>query len=206
MRCGDDVVRPVDAAVDLYWIPLGAGAYVVRTSGKVAEAVVARVQRRQPDRLYHSALEVRVPEGRFVVEQAPVPDRDGVRRGVVASGPVGVRWAGRARIFRYEVRCWRDGSIPDLAHAVGGPVRLSDDTAVASRVLAELPHIPVPVWGRDELDTGEMWNSNSIVAWALERGGVDLSDVRPPPGGRAPGWGAGLTVARRAATDARARR
>lgn len=194
------------AAIELYWIPLGAGAHVVRISGRVVEAITARMHRRAVCDLYHAALVVRVPEGRFVVEQAPVPDGDGARRGVVASGPVGVRWAGRVRIFRYEVRRWRDGSIPDAAHAVGGPVRLTGDAAIARRVLDVLPDIPVPVWGRDELDAGEMWNSNSIVAWALERGGVDLSEVRPPRGGRAPGWDAGLTVARRAATSGRARR
>jgi hypothetical protein len=61
-------------AVDLYWIPLGAGAHVVRVSGKVFEAGSALVHRRgRCDHLYHSALVVDVPEGRFVIEQAPVP-------------------------------------------------------------------------------------------------------------------------------------
>ncbi len=71
-------------AVDLYWIPLGAGAHVVRVSGKVFEAISALVQRRRRCDLYHSALEVRVPEGRFVIEQTPVPDLHGEQRGVVA--------------------------------------------------------------------------------------------------------------------------
>jgi len=53
--------------------------------------------------------------------------------------------------------------------------------------------------GRDELGTGEMWNSNSLVAWVLEVAGVSTAAIRPPPGGRAPGWDAGLAVARRAA-------
>jgi hypothetical protein len=47
--------------VDLYWIPLGAGAHVVRVSGKVFEAVSAFVQRRGRCDLYHSALVVHVP-------------------------------------------------------------------------------------------------------------------------------------------------
>ena len=38
--------------------------------------------------------------------------------------------------------------------------------------------------------TGEMWNSNSVVSWALTRSGVDLTAVRPPGNGRAPGWDA----------------
>jgi hypothetical protein len=201
---GDDpCAGPVDGgggpqgAVDLYWITLGAGAHVVRASGKVFEALSARVQRRRRCDLYHSALEVHVPEGRFVIEQTPVPDGHGERRGVVAQGPVGTRWAGHLRLFRYEIRRWRDGWIPDVADAVASPVRVADDLTVARRVLALLPSIPTPVWGRDEFGAGEMWNSNSIISWVLARSGADLATVHPPPGGRAPGWGAGLVVAAR---------
>jgi hypothetical protein len=57
--------------------------------------------------LYHSALEVRVPDGRFVIEMTPVPDSNGTRRGLAAVGPVGNRRAGRFRRFRYEIRRWR---------------------------------------------------------------------------------------------------
>jgi hypothetical protein len=46
-----------------------------------------------------------VPEGRFVIEQAPAW-RDSSERGVVAEGAVGSRAAGRFRLFRYEIRCW----------------------------------------------------------------------------------------------------
>jgi hypothetical protein len=42
-----------------------------------------------------------------------------------------------------------------------------------------------------------MWNSNSIIAWILERSGIDASTIHPPPSGRAPGWNAGIAVARR---------
>ncbi len=184
--------------VDLYWIPLGAGAKVVRLSGRIFEAIVAFVRRRARRDLYHSALVVDVAEGHYVIEQAPVPDSHGERRGVVAEGPVGVRWAGRFRIFRYEVRRWRDGRIPDLHDAVASPVRVSNDAAVARRLLDALPGIPRPVWGRDELGTGEMWNSNSVIAWALERSGAEIAELCPPASGRAPGWRAGLIVARRA--------
>jgi adenylate kinase family enzyme len=185
------------ASVDLYWIPLGAGAQVVRASGKLFEALSALVQRRARCDLYHSALHVRVPEGDFVIEQAPIPDLHGERRGVVAEGPVGARWAGRFRVFRYEIRCWHDGGIPDAAEAIASPVRVSDDLALARRILEVLRSIPTPVWGRDEMGTGEMWNSNSVVSWALARSGADLVTVHPPPGGRAPGWHAGLVVADR---------
>jgi len=40
-----------------------------------------------------------------------------------------------------------------------------------------------------------MWNSNSVVSWALTRSGIDTSRIAPPEGGRAPGWHAGIAVA-----------
>lgn len=193
--CGPSAGR--SAAVDLYWIPLGAGAHVVRISGKLFEAASALVGRRPRCDLYHSALVISAPEGRFVIEQAPVPDLDGVRRGVVAQGPVGMRWLGRFRVFRYEIRRWRGGRIPDIDQAIGGPVRVTDDAEVVGRILETLPLIPTPVWGRDEFDTGEMWNSNSVVSWVLTLSGVDVDTIHPPANGRAPGWHAGLTVATR---------
>jgi hypothetical protein len=51
-----------------------------------------------------------------------------------------------------------------------------------------MPLVPTPVWGRDELRTGDMWNSNSVIAWLVERAGLDADSRRPPLGGRAPGW------------------
>jgi hypothetical protein len=185
--------------VDLYWIPLGAGAHVVRISGKLFEAISACVQRRERCDLYHSALEIRVPEGRFIIEQAPVADLHGERRGVVAEGPVGTRWAGRFRLFRYEIRRWRDGRIPDVREAIASPVRVSDDLTQTRQILELLPSVPTPVWGRDEFGAGEMWNSNSVTSWVLARTGADLTAVQPPNGGRAPGWHAGLVVASRSA-------
>jgi hypothetical protein len=184
------------SAIELYWLPLGAGGHSVRLNGLVFEAIAARLQHRGRYDLYHSALEVHVPEGRFVIEQAPAWGTSG-ERGVVAEGPVGIRAAGRFRLFRYEVRRWRDGVIPDAAEAVESPQRLSDDTDFARRLLALVPTMPTPVWGRDELDTGEMWNSNSFISWLLVRTGLDTSSIHPPAGGRAPGWQAGLVVARR---------
>ena len=87
--------------VDLYWLPLGAGGHFVRLNGRAFEAAAARWERRPPRDLYHSALEVRVPDARFVIEMAPEPDGNGAARGVVARGPVGSRWAGHLRLFRY---------------------------------------------------------------------------------------------------------
>lgn len=188
-------------AVDLYWLPLGAGGHFVRLNGRIYEAVAARLQRRDPLDLYHSALQVEAGNRRFVIEQAPVHDWSGERRGVVAEGPVGASWAGRFRIFRYEIRLWADGRIPDVAEAVDSPQRLSDDEDRARRVLDVVTRVPTPVWGRDELRTGEMWNSNSVIAWVIARSGLDAGSARPPTGGRAPGWRAGLALARRQAEE-----
>jgi hypothetical protein len=193
----DPVVDPPPpVGVDLLWIPLGAGAHVVRLSGRLFEAIAALVQRRPRRALYHSALEVVLPSGRFVVEMTPVPDGDGSRRGVVGEGAVGTRWAGRWRLFRYEIRRWCDGVIPD-ADAALRPVRVCDDLERTQRILELVASVPMPVWGRDDLGAGEMWNSNSVTAWLLARGGVDPVLIRLPPGGRAPGWDAGLVVAAR---------
>jgi hypothetical protein len=194
------------ASIDLYWLPLGAGGHSVRLNGRIYEAVAARLGQRPVSDLYHSALEVRVPEGRFVIEQAPMGAGDGAERGVVGEGAVGSRWAGRLRIFRYELRRWRDGVIADVGEAVESPRRLSDDPQRAQRLLAHVPSVPTPVWGRDELQAGEMWNSNSIVAWLVARAGLDADAIVPPMGGRAPGWNAGLLVARRDEVQPRRRK
>ena len=53
------------------------------------------------------------------------------------------------------------------------------------------------MWGRDELGAGEMWNSNSVIAWVIARSGIEAQSIQPPRGGRAPGWRAGVVVASR---------
>lgn len=197
-----------DAAVDLYWLPLGAGGHFVRMNGRIYEAFVAWRARRLRYDLYHSALIVAVPEGRFAIEQAwPIPSGDRRDRGVIAEGPVGTKAARRLRFLCYEVRCWRNGVIADIDEAVDSPRRLTEARAVAERLLELVPNVPTPIWGRDELGLGEMWNSNSLISWLLERCGVDVGRIRPPSGGRAPGWDAGIRVARRPTmTTSRARR
>jgi hypothetical protein len=67
---------------------------------------------------------------------------------------------------------------------------------VGWRVLELVPAIPRLVWGRDEARTGDMWNSNSITAWLLVQSGIDARLAHVPAGGRAPGWNAGLALAR----------
>jgi hypothetical protein len=189
---------PAATGVDLYWLPLGAGGHSVRINGKVFEALAAWRDRRDRCDIYHAALEIHLPDARFVIEQAPAWSEAG-ERGVVADGPVGLRALGRSRLFRYEIRRWRDGVIPDLAEAVESPQRLTTDAQCATRLLELVPEVPTPVWGRDELGAGEMWNSNSTIAWLIARSGLDIESIPLPSGGRAPGWRAGIVVARRKA-------
>lgn len=191
------LMRSSTSGIDLFWLPLGAGGHSVRLNGRVFEAVASRLDGRPSCDLYHSALEVRVPHGRYVIESAPIRPSDGADRGVIGEGPVGMRWAGSLSLFRYELRVWRDGHIPDIGEAVESPMRLSSSTADAQRLLSVAPFVPRPTWGRGELDAGEMWNSNSFIAWLITVTGLDVDAVRPPARGRAPGWDAGVVVARR---------
>jgi hypothetical protein len=173
----------------------------VRVNGKIFETLAAQLAHRDRCDLYHSALQVYVPEARFVIEQAPVW-REDEERGVVAEGAVGVRAFGRLSLFRYEIRCWRDGVIPDIDEAVESPQRLSDDPDCARRLLELVPQVPTPGWGRDELQAGEIWNSNSTISWLIARSGLDVESIPLPHGGRAPGWDAGIVVARRQQAEA----
>lgn len=185
-----------NASIEVLWIPLGAGANVVRLSGKLFEGASAMLQRRSRCDLYHSALTVTVPEARVVVEMTPRPDLLGDERGVTADGPVGLRPLGRWRMFRYEIRRWPNGVIPDEGDTVSR-VAVATDLAAATALLDLVPQVPTPVWGRDELRAGEMWNSNSVTSWLLSRAGLDVDRFGPPAGGRAPGWNAGVVVAAR---------
>jgi hypothetical protein len=185
--------------VDLYWLPLGAGATlpVVRWSGRLFEAVVARRGGRLPQDLYHAALEIWLDDMRYTVEMAPAWGNGHGQDGVIGNGPVGFRMLGRSRFFSYEVRRWRNGVIPDLSEAVDGVTHLTSDTYSALGVFEAVSSFPPWTWGRDEIGVGDMWNSNSLVAWAITRAGIDASSLAPPTGGRAPGWSAGVIAASR---------
>lgn len=188
------VDRPTPGVV-LSWIPLGAGGSpVVRASGRAYEALAARRDRRAPCALVHAALQVCVDGPEVAVEVTPVWGQPAGDRGVVAEGPVGARWLGRSRFFRYEIRCWAGGAVPDLAWAASSR-RVTDDPAAARAVLDAAVHVPTHTWGRDVTRTGDMWTSNSVVAWLLGTAGLPTDG--PPPGLRAPGWTAGTVAARR---------
>jgi len=183
--------------IDLYWLPLGAGDHCVRWNGRMYEALVARHEHRPVCDLYHSALQVQRGSDVFVIESAPAWGSVVSDRGVVCQGPVGLTWLGRSRYFRYEVRRWRNGVIPDVSEAVESPVHIGTCSARAEQLLNLVPDFPTATWGRDELRTGEMWNSNSLIAWLLTLSGCGANGVGPPAGGRAPGWSAGSVVAAR---------
>ncbi len=164
----------------LCWISLGAGGpRVVRASGRAYEAVAALRDRRPRRALVHAALLVRTATGPEVaVEVAPAWGQPASDRGVVATGPVGARILGRSRLFRYEVRCWPGGSVPDLAWAVERR-RATTDPQVAAALLAAAPGVPVRTWGGRARGDRDMWTSNSVVAWLLAAAGLD------PPASRA---------------------
>ena len=192
-----------DNWLDLYWLPLGAGGHVVRWNGRLFEWLSARRERRAALDLYHAGLMLHHDDVTYAIEMGPVWNVPATDRGVVCEGPVGTRWLGRSRVFRYEVRCWAGGQIPDIAEAVDSPVRTTEDPTSVQNVLALLRQVPPLTWGRDELGTGEMWNSNSMVAWVLARSGHDMNSIKPPRHGRAPGWDAGLVLADRGLDSAK---
>ena len=184
-----------DATIVLLWIPVGAGGHLVGHTSRWWERVHAMLARRKPQLLLHAALEIVVDNDRYIIEMAPQWSGPRVHRGVVTTGPVGLRCLGRSALFRYEVRCWRGGTIPDRGWAVGDPILLSQEKDAARLLLRRIRDVPTLTWGRNVLDTGDMWNSNSLVSWLLTVSGVAATDLEPPKGGRAPGWLAGLAMA-----------
>jgi hypothetical protein len=177
------------ASVELYWLPLVAGEPlgIVRRSGRVFEAIEGHYQHRLPRDLYHSALKVSLGDDGFVIEMAPAWGNKQPGRGVVREGVVGSPWLGHSRFFRYEIRRWRGGIIPDLADAVTSPVRIDTDTQHTQRLLELVPSFPAVTWGRDELHADEMWNSNSLNSRLLARSGHNTEDIAMPPHGRQDG-------------------
>jgi hypothetical protein len=183
------------SAIDLCWLPLGAGGHSVRLNGRIFEWVAARIEHRDRCDLYHSALEVRARQGRFVIEQAPAWSEGG-ERGVVAVGSVGTRAAGRFRLFRYEIRRWRDGlsrTSPRRSKARVGsvttPTVLGGYSSLCPRCRRRSGSRRTP--HRRDVD------SNSLISWLIARSGLEVDSVARPTGGRAPGWRAGIVVAHR---------
>jgi hypothetical protein len=107
-----------------------------------------------------------------------------------------MRPAGRLRLFRYQLACLDIDSLPDEEWAVDSPQVLSDDEAMAERILRLAAKTPAHTWGRRVRGTSEMWTSDSVVSWLLVQAGADVSRIRIPDSGRAPGWCAGIELAK----------
>ena len=86
--------------------------------------------------------------------------------------------------------------IPDIAYAVASPQCVSDDADRGRLLLGLVSSVPALRWGRDELGIHDMWNSNSTISWLLASSGLPAEEIQPPRGGRAPGWRAGIQLAR----------
>ena len=187
-----------EASVDLYWLPLGAGGHSVRLNGKIFEAVVAGLERRSRRDLYHSALIVGVPEGRFAIERRPCGAAT-AERGVVSGGAVGSCWAGPLPDLPLRAAPLAKRVIPDVAEAVESPQRLTTDARSRSASSTSCRRCRHPCGAVTNCGAGEMWNSNSVISWLIARCGLEVEPISPPVGGRAPGWRAGIVVARRQA-------
>ena len=185
----------VDAAIDLYWLPLGAGGHSVRVNGKNLRSG-RRVAR--PSRSLRP-LPLRPPGVRA---RGTIRDRAGT--GVGRRRPRR-HYQGRRRNTRgptFPALPLRDPALARRGHPGrrrGGrepspPERRSRLRASAARAGAAGANARI---GIDELGAGEMWNSNSTISWLLARTGLDVEAIQPPARGRAPGWQAGIVIARR---------
>lgn len=161
------------------------------------ELMSARRDRRTPLQLVHAALEVFTGGERYVIEMTPQWGQPRTASGVVAIGPVGLPALGRFRMFRYVVRAWPNGVLPDRAYALAAPTSIPLRRTQAQALLRALPEVPLHTWGRAVRPSTDMWNSNSLIAWALCRAGIDACTLTPPVGCRAPGWTAGIAAGTR---------
>lgn len=180
--------------VDLYWIPVGAGTTFQRGSLLLYEFVAAALGRRGRRTLVHAGLTGSIEGRRFTMELMPAPRGPNVRGEVI--GPVGARWAGRLRVFRYQVCVFEKDALPDQQWAVTPPVRMTEDANTVSRILELSRTVPAYVWGRRRPGHPEMWTSDSSASWILTKAGVDAEGIALPERCRAPGWSAGLVEAK----------
>jgi hypothetical protein len=155
---------------DFWRLPVGAGGVIVAHTSRWWELLSARRDCRAPQQLVHAALEVFTGGERYVIEMTPQWGQPRTASGVVAIGPVGPPPLGRFRMFRYVVRAWPNGVLPE---------------------------VPLHTWGRAVPPSTDMWNSNSLIAWTLCRAGIDACTLTPPVGCRAPGWVAGIAAGTR---------
>lgn len=180
--------------LDLCWLPVGAGTRVQAASLWLYESVAARIGRRPKATLYHAALKFGVDARRYTLELMPIPREQ--HEEPLMTGPVGTRLAARLRIFQYQLRLRESAELPD-EQWIASVHRLASDPSAIEGVLGHARLVPPYTWGRRVPGTKEMWTSDSALSWLLTRAGVALGEAGPPPGGRAPGWDAGIAIARR---------
>ncbi|WP_218000262.1 hypothetical protein [Millisia brevis] len=185
-----------ESGIRLWWLPVGAGGHVVVHTSRWWELITARREHRDPQPLFHAALEVIVDGVPRLIEMAPAWGPGAGAPTVVATGPVGLAILGRSRLFRYEIRCAPNGVLPDRAYAVDSPVPIAAAAESGRALLDRIDAVPRHTWGRDVYRIGDMWNSNSVVSWLLTCTDIDADRIAPPAGGRAPGWRTGIVAAR----------
>src|SRR4029453_3694626 len=105
------------------------------------------------------------------------------------------RWLHACSVAAYSYsvrpRCSCRTPVPDLSGERRGVVA---EGAVGA---SWAPPFRLPRYEIRLLHTGEIWNSNSVIAWALARSGFDAAAILPPEGVREPGWRARVLVADR---------
>ncbi|MFN8616707.1 MAG: hypothetical protein U0837_06390 [Dehalococcoidia bacterium] len=183
------------SSADLYWIPVGAGTRFQKASLVLYESVTAFVSRRPRQRLVHGGLVCVLDGEPFTVELMPAPAGPNHRDEV--TGPVGAGFAGRLRLFRYQVCLLPNASLPDEQWAVEPPVRMTEDAETVRKLIEASHAVPAYTWGRRRPGHPEMWTSDSALAWILGRAGLHPEQLAVPAGCRAPGWFAGLAEAAR---------
>jgi len=178
---------------DLYWIPVGAGTRFQKASLAAYETVAASLSRRARQELVHGGLACSLRGEPFTLELMPALPGPNVRHEV--TGPVGFAFAGRLRLFRYQVCVLPNAALPDQQFAVEPPARLCEDDARVQAILDASRVVPAYTWGRRRPGHPEMWTSDSALAWILDRAGLAPERLALPAGCRAPGWQAGLAEA-----------
>ena len=196
------VMEPGPAAVELYWLPLGAGGHSVQ---------VQRPRLRGPGRGARPAALDLISTTRHYASVSPREGSSSNRRlfpiGVAANVASSSRGRSAADgLGDFACFVTRSGSglaarFPTSRRPLTARETTERRRDTGRRVLARAEEVPPLTWGRDEMRTGEMWNSNAVIAWVLSRSGIDAAQVMPPRGGRAPGWNAGLAVAQRSDSD-----
>jgi len=159
---------------DVFGVPFDEIGRIAGRTTEAARQLASRARRRVREA---PSPDVDLPRQRRVVDAFLSAARAGNMEGLLAVLDPDV-------VFRTDA-----GARPvDAAPVHGAP-------AVAARVLATAPRFAHLGRPRDEIVAGEMWNSNSVVAWLLATAGLPADRLHPPPRGVERLTFAGLEVA-----------